>query len=85
MEVLSAALAAKAYDLRLDCTVEALDLKRHEVIVRRGGRAERMGYEEALLSTVPLPVLAELCADLPPGLRQACAGLRRNRVLSVAW
>ena len=84
MEVLSAILAREARDLRFDSNVESIDLSRREVVVRRAGRAERMGYADALLSTLPLPSLVELCDPVPAALRQACAGLRRNRVLSVA-
>jgi protoporphyrinogen oxidase len=84
MEVLSATLAREASDLRLGCEVESVDLARREVVVRRGGRTERLGYADAVLSTLPLPALIHLCADAPAGLRRACAGLMRNRVLSVA-
>jgi len=84
MEVLSSTLARQAADLRFGCDVQAVDLARREVVVRRGDRSERLGYADALLSTLPLPVLVSLCDDVPADLRRACAGLRRNRVISVA-
>ena len=84
MEVLSVTLAREAADLRLGCNVEAIDLERREAVVRRGGRTDRVAYADALLSTLPLPALVNLCDPVPAVLRQACAGLRRNRVLSVA-
>ena len=84
MEVVAQALAHQAHDLRLGWDVEEVDLRRREVVAQHAGRRERFGYGEALLSTLPLPALVERCPDLPSGLRRECAGLRRNRVLSVA-
>jgi protoporphyrinogen oxidase len=83
MELLAASLATQARDLRTDCSVEAISLERHEVVLRHRGRLERFRYQDALLSTIPLPELVALCRDIPKGLRRACAGLARNRVLSV--
>jgi protoporphyrinogen oxidase len=83
MEVLSARLATQARDLRTDCSVEAVYLNRREVVVRHHGRPQRFHWNEALLSTIPLPSLVSRCPDLPTRLRHACARLPKNRVLSV--
>src|SRR5262249_7892691 len=82
-ELVADALASQVPDLRTGCNVERVDLENRDVVVRRGSRRERMAYE-SLLSTLPLPLLIQLCDGVPQGLRLACAGLRRNRVLSVA-
>jgi len=83
MEVMSQGLASQVSDLRTRCTVESIALARREITVRRDGRRERLHWQEALLSTLPLPVLVELCPELPPRIRRACRGLLRNRVISV--
>ena len=83
MEVLSRALADQAHDLRLQCDVQEVDLKRREVTLRRRDGREHIRYD-ALLSTLPLPALIDRCRDVPAKLRRGCASLRRNRVLSVA-
>lgn len=83
MEVLSDRLATQVHDLRTRCNVESIDLDRHEVIAEHAGKLERFHYEDALLSTLPLPTLLRLCRGLPAGLRRPIADLPRNRVLSV--
>jgi len=84
MELLSASLASQAADLRTGCSVESVDLIQRKVVVRRAGRPERMPYGDALLSTLPLPTLVNMCRGFPLGLQRACDRLPRNRVLSVA-
>jgi len=84
MECLSAAIASQAADLRCGCEVVAIHPERREVTYRRAGRIERIAYGEALLSTLPLPALMDLCDAVPAGVRSACARLASNRVLSVA-
>src|SRR5262249_39615166 len=51
MELLAASLATQARDLRTHCSVESISLGRREVVVRHGGRLERLRYGDALLST----------------------------------
>ena len=84
MEVLVRALAARAADLRLGQTVEAIDLSRHAVRVRRGSELVEVQFTDACLSTLPLPRAVALCVDADPGLKRACARLSYNRVRSVA-
>jgi protoporphyrinogen oxidase len=89
MEVLSAALADQAADIRLQHTVKWIDLETRVVTVERverngERRMERLRYNDALLSTLPLPRLIRMCEQTPPGLRESCARLTRNRVISVA-
>lgn len=87
MEVLASTLAQQATDLRLNCNVESIDPDRRSVTYLRGtgrdARREHIRYNDAILSTMPLPALLNVCEGAPPDLRRACAGLRRNRVLSA--
>jgi protoporphyrinogen oxidase len=83
MELLAASLATQASDLRTRCEVESIDLARREVVVSYKGRLSRLRYDDALLSTLPLPALVDLCPAIPAGLRRACARLPRNRVITV--
>jgi len=87
MEVLATTLAEQAQDLRVNCNVESVDPDRRTVTFLRGtgatARREVIRYNDAILSTMPLPALLSVCEGAPPDLRRACAGLRRNRVLSA--
>jgi len=88
MEVMAAALAEKCTDLRLEHSVKSVDLDQRVVTVQVGGRdahtTMQYGYNDAMLSTLPLPALMNFCEQTPPDLRQACSRLTRNRVISVA-
>jgi protoporphyrinogen oxidase len=87
MEVVSHALAERVGDLRLECSVTAIDAA--ERIVHYSQRVngsmvqQSVSYEHRLLSTIPLPKLVELCCDAPRSLCDRMAKLRRNRVISV--
>ncbi|CAG1008628.1 hypothetical protein PHYC_03593 [Phycisphaerales bacterium] len=88
MEVLSASLAGEASDLRLGQTVTSVDLEERVVTVQYGDRSrtwtERIGFKDAMLSSLPLPRMLKMCEQTPPDLREACSKLTRNRVISVA-
>lgn len=87
MEVLSHALASRASDLRLGCPVVQIDADRRRVVYETGSAPgisrHTVRYERGLLSSVPLPVAAELCLQTPPDLLRRLRSLRRNRVVSV--
>jgi protoporphyrinogen oxidase len=83
MEVLSAALAQRCADLHLNCEVTAIHPQMREVTVRSGKATARCAYEHALLATLPLPTLIQLCDNAPSTLKDACRKLRYNRVRSV--
>jgi len=85
MEVLSRALAARAAGLRLRTTVERIDPDSRTVATRRGGRRERYRWARACLCTLPLPQAMAMCAGVPRELAREAAGLRHNRVLSLAF
>ncbi|MFG0283342.1 MAG: protoporphyrinogen/coproporphyrinogen oxidase [Phycisphaerales bacterium JB039] len=88
MEVVSRAIAGQAADLRLRHRVRSIDLDRRIVEVERtgsdgGASITKLRYRDDLLSTIPLPALIGLCEQAPVDLKTRCAGLLRNRVLSV--
>jgi protoporphyrinogen oxidase len=78
IEVLPRALA-KGLDVRLGTAVVALDPERREARTTKG----TFRWDAACVATLPLPQLVALTQGLPEGLREACADLPRNRVLSV--
>jgi protoporphyrinogen oxidase len=84
MEVLAHALAGCVADLRLEHVVEAIDLTRSAVRVRHGKRETELRFSDGCLCTLPLPVAIARCVDADPALKRASAGLRYNRVRSVA-
>lgn len=88
MEVLPVTMAAQASDLRLEHTVKSVNLDERTVTVEcvQGGKTSvrRMGYNDAMLSTLPLPRMIRMCEQAPPELKTQCAGLAYNRVISVA-
>jgi protoporphyrinogen oxidase len=87
MEVLSRALAEQAADLRCGHEVVDIDLDAHSVTARRvdDGRLMRVRYRDGCLSTLPLPLVIRMCRQAPDDLRRACAGLTRNRVITVMF
>lgn len=87
MEVLSAALADQAADVRLNHSVQSVDLDRRVVTVRAGRETtwtEQFHYNDAMLTTLPLPRMIQMCDQAPADLREACGKLTHNRVISVA-
>lgn len=85
MEVLSRALAARASDLRFCHEVVAIDPARRRVAARTGAETIELEYERACVSTLPLPLLIGLCAGVPEDLRERCAALPYNRVITAAF
>ncbi|HYJ79117.1 MAG TPA: FAD-dependent oxidoreductase [Longimicrobiaceae bacterium] len=85
MEVLSRALAARAAALHLRTAVERIDPGSRTVSARRGGRRVAFRWGRECLCTLPLPQAVAMCEGVPPGLARAAAGLRHNRVLSLAF
>jgi protoporphyrinogen oxidase len=81
MEVVSRALASTVPDLRLGRRVTEIDLDRRVVHTADG---DTVVFEDACVSTLPLPATVALCRQAPAGLLRACARLRHNRVSSVA-
>jgi protoporphyrinogen oxidase len=84
MEVLSRVLAQRVTDLRLQHTVENIDLETHTVTARCGGQALDFRFRAGCCATLPLPQMVRMCKQAPKDLRQACDTLTRNRVFSVA-
>ena len=85
MEVLSAALAAQAPDLRLEHTVESIDLAARTVTARGpDGRTDFL-WRKGCLCTLPLPTTIAMCKQAPARLVSAARTLQRNRVITVAF
>jgi len=84
MGVLSAALAAKCGDLRLNHRVESIDPEARRITVRHDNTVSDVEYTGRVLSTLPLNKLLQICVNAPHALRIACARLKFNRVRSVA-
>jgi protoporphyrinogen oxidase len=83
MEVVSRALAAQVADLRLKHRVVSIHPDERYVVVANGGGEHRVHYDDACIATLPLPTLIAMTAGVPASLRDACARLLRNRVLTV--
>jgi len=83
MQVLSRALAARAADLRLEHSVESIDLQRRVVVARCRGKEQQFRFRQGCLCSIPLPQAIALCRQTPEQLGQACRRLSCNRVLSV--
>lgn len=88
MELMPVALAQGVTDLRLGHTVRSVDLDERVVTVEHGGVSARgttqLGFKDAMLSTLPLPVLVGMCEQAPDELKDRCASLTWNRVISLA-
>ena len=78
IEVLARALASDL-DVRYDTAVVGLDPERREARTTDG----TFRWESGCVATLPLPRLVALCHGLPRDLRDACAALPRNRVVTV--
>ncbi|NQU23116.1 MAG: FAD-dependent oxidoreductase [Candidatus Nealsonbacteria bacterium] len=83
MQVLSKALAAQAADLRLEHSVESIDVERRVVVARCRDREQEFRFRDGCLCSIPLPRAIALCRQAPEQLRRACRRLSCNRVLSV--
>jgi hypothetical protein len=84
MEVLVKALADQTPDLRLQHDATAINLDDRIIVATHRGEMVQLRFEQACCSTLPLPATISLCRQAPEELRSACAGLPRNRVLSIA-
>lgn len=88
MELLPLMMAERVADLRLGHTVRSVDLDQRVVTVESGvgsrSAIHQIGYNDEMLSTLPLPRLIQMCDQAPEALRARCAGLTWNRVISVA-
>lgn len=83
VEVLSRALANQVPGLRLQHQVEAIDLNTHIVQVRDSKGRSKFRFQDACVSTLPLPLVISLCEPAPNDLIRDCAMLTWNRVYSV--
>ncbi|MFQ5719565.1 MAG: protoporphyrinogen/coproporphyrinogen oxidase [Acidobacteriota bacterium] len=81
IEVLPDALAAhlEGVDVRLETPVEVVDVASRCVRTASGGTVPY----DALVSTMPLPVLAARASGLPADLRTAARGLAATQVINV--
>jgi len=84
MELLSQALAKSVADLRVDHEVVEIDLEHRMIAVKTPRGIGSFQWEQACVSTLPLPMLASICHPVPDALRRACFGLLHNRVYNVA-
>jgi protoporphyrinogen oxidase len=85
MEVLSAALAGEASDIRLAHTVESIDLDARTVVARGPSGTAEFHYRRGCLSTLPLPALVSMCRQSNAADRRRASGLLRNRVITAAF
>jgi hypothetical protein len=85
MEVLSAALAGEASDIRLAHTVESIDLDARTVLARGPSGTTEFRYRRGCLSTLPLPALVSMCRQSDETDRHLASGLLRNRVITAAF
>lgn len=83
MEVLSMALARDAHDLRTQHKVTRIVPSERAVHVQTPFGTEVVHWQQACLSTLPLPRTMALCDDVPASLMERVAGLRYNLVYSV--
>jgi protoporphyrinogen oxidase len=84
MEVISAGMAGKVPDLRLQHRIEAIHPEDKSLTVTSPEGTTRIGWERALVCTMPLPVAIACCDNSSPQLRESCAQMPHNLVLSVA-
>jgi len=83
IEVLARAMA-DGVEVRLRHELLAIDPSTRLATVRVGDRIHTLHWEGSCVATLPLPTLLARCEGIDEGLREACAGLMRNRVRSVA-
>jgi len=84
MEVISAGMANKLEDLRLEWRVDAIHPEDRSITVTAPNGTQRLGWERGLVSTMPLPLAINCCDNSPKELREACRSMSHNLVLSVA-
>jgi protoporphyrinogen oxidase len=85
MEVLTRTLAQNCADIRLNHTVESIDLDTRTVIARCNGEEVGLTYDRECVSSLPLPQLIKMCKQVPEDLHSSCLKLTRNRVLSAMF
>ena len=79
IDCLPQALAKPLRTIHLGQTVERIDPRR-KVVLLRGGREETY---DALVSTLPMPLLFRMLKDAPDGLRHDASQLRAISVLNI--
>jgi protoporphyrinogen oxidase len=84
MEILSRRLASQVADLRLRHSVEAIDLDARLIAVSGPSGQKNFRFNHCCVATLPLPEIVAKCRQAPEDLREACARLQCNRVLSAA-
>jgi protoporphyrinogen oxidase len=85
MEVLSAAMASRLSRLETRCVVRQIDPDAKLVTAATPDGFVHCTWEQSALSTLPLPLLAEMTLGLPDSLRQAARQLRHMRVIYLAF
>jgi len=85
MEVLSNALASRVSKLRLNHTVESIDLQQRTITVRHDAGSYCLRFTDGCLSTIPLPKLLSMCHAVPDRILTACQTLKHNRVVMAAF
>ena len=83
MQVISAGLADRLPDLRLEHEVTGIHPREKCLTVRTGAGEKRIAWKKALISTLPLPRALELCDDVPESLSHAAKSMRHNLVVSL--
>ena len=83
MGYLSGKLAERVHDLRLQHRVISVDLEKHELGVMTPEGHRHFSYQNACLSTMPLPLMVKLCRQASRKLLLGMEDLQWNRVRSV--
>lgn len=84
MEVLSQALAKEVSNLELNCKVTSIDPESKTVFAVKKGEEHKYIYEDACLSTLPLPHLMAMCVNTPASLLKEVDALEYTKVYSIA-
>lgn len=85
MEFLSSSLAEKTSNIRLNHTVEEIDLETRTVTAKNNGQSLKFMFRKSCCATLPLPKLIKMCKQAPESLRTSLSNLTYNCVLSVAF
>ncbi|MGV3617332.1 MAG: protoporphyrinogen/coproporphyrinogen oxidase [Fimbriimonas sp.] len=83
MGYLSQALAREVENLELGTRAVEIDLEARTVACETPRGLVTRAYEEALVSTLPLPALAKITRQLPSDLRDEATRLKSNGVVSI--
>ena len=83
MGYLSNKLAEHVQNLRVQHKVTYVDLDKREMIVSTPQGNQLFSYQDACISTMPLPFMVKLCKQAPPDLLSGLDALLWNRVISI--